>query len=266
MPLRWRIALSLAWGTALGGLLAIQTAALLLSLGWVFLYGDEPWPAHFTDRIVPIAAGLAGVLGFVAVVAFAVWLRRSQPALERWLAKSAPFRWALIAAPVALMVSALWAVQRQDAAADRARAGEELVAARQAAAHRLVSAASRLDPSPGRLWIEIAAEGVAAGAYDLLWEARGVGVDEPLGAGSTRVYLPAGPAALTLDLDATELARRYARAILTRSEPVAIDMPIALELSLASEGLPPGEAGLRVAATLSFDYRPDGTVLFAAAP
>jgi hypothetical protein len=265
MPLRWHIALSLAWGTVLGGILAVHTAALLLGLGWVYLYGDDPWPRNFTTWTVPVAAAVAGAFGFAAVAALAVWLRRTRPAVERRLAGSAPLRWALLAAPVVLMAIALWALQRQGAEAERARAEGEQLRQRQLEAHRLVSASWRLDSEAGRLRVEIAADGAAAGSYELRWAATGPGLSEPLGVGSDGRTLKAGPVTVILDLDASQLARRYAERILSRPEAVEIDLPLTVALALVPVGL--GEAGgtLDLRVPLSYSYRPDGAIVFTSA-
>lgn len=120
----------------------------------------------------------------------------------------------------------------------------------------------RLDPEAGRLWIEIAATDAAGGSYVLSWEARAAGLAKPLDASTALHALPAGPARLTLTLDAAGLARSYAEAVMSRPEAVAIDLSLAVTLSLAPEGLPPFDEGLRLTIPLSFAYRPDGAVAF----
>jgi hypothetical protein len=263
---RWSIALSLAWGVTLGGFAAFYTAALLLGIGWLYVYGDDVWPERFTDAVL-LAAALVGFITFAAVALLVFNLRRISPWLDGRLQASAALRWALLALPLLLLSGALWTQQRQEAAADRARAVEAAAAQRQGQAHRLVSAEWRLDASSGRLRLELAAEGMRAGSYALLWEARGTGADRPLGSGSAAQSLSAGPARLTLELDAADLARSYAEAVLSRPEPVQIDLSLSVELSLSLEGGGAADAHgsrLRLEVPLSYDWRPDGRVVFAA--
>ena len=61
MPWPWKIALALVWGLVLGIFAAAWTAATLLAAGWIYLYGDDAWPAEFTERTVPLVSGLAGL-------------------------------------------------------------------------------------------------------------------------------------------------------------------------------------------------------------
>jgi hypothetical protein len=266
MPHRWFIALSLAWGLTLGALAAIGTAVTLLGFGWLFLYGDDPWPAGFTGMAVPLAAALAAIGVFGAVLAFAAYLRRTYPDLERRLQASAALRWGALAAPALLIAGLLGAAVQQEREADRARVEAAQAELRQVRAHRLASAAWRLNRQSGQLQIEVETAGLAAGSYALRWQARAIGVAKPLAAGSAVNALPAGPASLTLVLDASGVARSYAEAVMSRPEAVVIDLSLAVELSLALEGLPPLDEGLQLTVPLSFAYQPDGTVAFISQP
>ena len=72
MPLKtrtiWTLA-GLSWGLLVGLAVALQTAAFLFGLGWLFVFGDDPWPAAAGPAILSatIAAGLvpAFLLGWL---------------------------------------------------------------------------------------------------------------------------------------------------------------------------------------------------------
>ena len=55
----WTLA-GVAWGLLVGLAVALQTAAFLFGVGWLFVFGDEPWPAAVGPVILSatIATGL----------------------------------------------------------------------------------------------------------------------------------------------------------------------------------------------------------------
>jgi hypothetical protein len=167
MPRRWIIALSLAWGLASGCVAALVTAVGLLAVGWVYLYGDDPWPAYFSERLVPIAAGAAGLFGLAIPGAVIALTRRSLPGLEGRLRTSSGLRWGFLVVPLLILGALLWAIQHQDVARERAAAEAERMIHRQEQMHRLETARWDLDPAAGRLRIELAAQGTTAGSYTL---------------------------------------------------------------------------------------------------
>ncbi len=262
MPRRWIVALALAWGLTIGCLVALLTALGLLAVGWVYLFGDDPWPDHFTQVAVPAVAGGAGLVGIAAAAVLGARLRRAWPGLGRRLQSSPAMRWGALAAPLLILGALALTFQRQEAATALARAEAEALASRQAQAHRLVTADWELHAAGGRLRIALAASGALAGDYRLRWKARGPGTDAPLAAGIVRRSLPAGPGEMSLELDADELARRYAQAILSRPQAVLIDLPHAIELSLALEPDGSAESRLILQVPLSFAYEPGGAVAF----
>jgi hypothetical protein len=263
----WKIALSLSWGLVLAGGLAYWAGATLLGLAWIYLYGDDPWPGHF-DTVFLVVAVLAALLAFAAVAAAFVFLPRISPWLDRRLQVSAALRWAMLAMPLLVTAGVVGAYERGEAESARSFAADQALERRRAEAHRLISAEWRLDRTAGRLIIELAADGVAEGSYALLWEARGAGEPDPVGLGSSSHRLTPGPAKLILELDAAELARSYAEAVLTRPEAVQIDLTLTIELALAwEEDSATGQnSPLRLTVPISYHYRPDGSVQFSPAP
>jgi hypothetical protein len=260
MPWPWKIALSLAWGLLLGLAAALQAGVALWLVGRVVLYGDTVFPASF-DGVFLLGVAAAVLLAFAAVTALVFNLRRLSPALDSRLQQSAGLRWSALVLPLLALAAVFWAYERREAESARSVAAHQALEQRRAEAHRLTSAEWRLDPASGRLRIELAANGVAGGTYTLSWNASVA--PEPLGAGTLRQELAAGHAALTVDLDAADLARRYARAILNRNAETEIQMSLDLEFALAPDGVRPSwEPPLRVRATLDYRYSPDGTITF----
>jgi hypothetical protein len=260
MPRRWVIALALSWGLSLALLAAFGAAVTLLGFGWVFLYGDDPWPARFTDVAIPLAAGLAGAGAFFGVIAAAVHIRRAHPQLTQRIQASFVLRWGGVLVPLLLVAGLLWSILL--GRSDRASAEIAAVDIAHAARHHLTESAWRLDRETGELRIDVTADGPAEGSYSLLWEAKASGLGKPLGVGSVREQLPAGAVHLLLTLDAGSLARRYAEAMLSRSEAVQIDVTLGLELSLVPVGSAGQEQPLRLQVPLTFSYKPGGGVEF----
>jgi hypothetical protein len=260
MPRRWIIALALSWGISLALLAAFGTAVTLLGFGWVFLYGDDPWPARFADVAIPVAATLAGTGAFFGVIAAAIHITRTRPQFAQRIQASYLLRWGGVLLPLLLVGGLVWSVMFGES--DRASAESGAIDTAGPARHHLTESAWQLDRETGQLRIDMTAAGPAEGSYSLLWEAKASGLGKPLGVGSVREQLPAGAVHLLLMLDAGSLARRYAEGILSRSEAVQIDVTLALELSLVPVGLSGQEEPLRLKIPLTFSYRPDGAVEF----
>jgi hypothetical protein len=263
----WKIALSFSWGLLLAGGVAYWAGATLLGFAWIYLYGDDSWPGYF-DTLFLVVAVAAALLAFAGVAGAFAFLPRISPWLDRRLRVSAVLRWTLLAMPLLVMAGVVGAYERGEAVTARSSAAHQALEQRRAEAHRLTAAEWRLDRPAGRLIIELAADGVAGGSYALLWEARGSGEAAPVGSGSSSQRLTPGPARLILELDAAELARSYAEAVLTRPEAVQIDLTLTIELALAWEedSVRGQNPPLRLTVPISYDYRPDGSVQFTPPP
>jgi hypothetical protein len=260
MPRRWWIALLLSWGLSLGILAAFGVAVILLGIGWVFLFGDDPWPAEFTRVLVPLSAALGGAAAFFGVFVAATHVRRAHPRIEQRLQASGLLRWGTLSAPVLLVAVLFWSIISEHAGP--ARTELEPIEEAQAGRHRLTDSVWRLDRETGQLRIDMTAAGAAEGSYSLLWEAKAPGLAKPLGMGSVREMLPAGAVHLVLTLDAASLARGYAAAVLSRSETVQIDLTLGVELSLVPVGRAGHDVHLRLNVPLTFSYRPGGAIEF----
>jgi hypothetical protein len=257
----WKIALSLAWGLLLAGGVALHAGVALWLFARVFIYRDSVFPDSF-DKVFLLGVGGAALLSFATVAVLVFNLRRLSAPLDARLGTNAVLRWTVLAVPLLIMAGVVWAYERQQADVKRSVAAHQAMEQRRAQAHRLTSAEWRLDATTGRLWIALAADGRAGGSYTLSWEAR-AGGGGSLGSGTVSRELLAGPASLTVELDAADLARRYARAVLNRDVKAGIQVSLDIDFALALNGLPPGsEPPLRVGPKLDYDYSPDGTIAF----
>src|SRR5690606_16896052 len=73
-PLRTRTIWTLAgaaWGLLVGLVTAVQTAAFLAGVGWLFIFGDDPWPEAANWVLLGMTL-VAGVVPFVLLA----WLGR----------------------------------------------------------------------------------------------------------------------------------------------------------------------------------------------
>lgn len=257
----WKIAVSLAWGLLLALGAALHAGVALWLFARALLYGDTVFPDSY-ERVFLLGVAAAMLLAFAGVTALVFSLGRLSPALDGRLQRSAALRWSVLALPLLLLAAVVWAYERRQSESARSFAAHQALEQRRAEAHRLTSAEWRLDPATGRLWIVLAADGVAGGSYTLSWEASG-GARALIGSGTMSQELPAGPASLTVDLDAADLARRHARAIMNRNVETAIQVSVDFEFALALNGVSPSwEPPLRVRARLDYRYSPDGTITF----
>ena len=66
----WTMA-GLAWGLLVGLAASLQTAAFLFGVGWLFVFGDSPWPA----AVGPVVLSMTIVAGLVPAFLIA-WIGR----------------------------------------------------------------------------------------------------------------------------------------------------------------------------------------------
>src|SRR5262245_29066881 len=143
MPRRWVIAFLLSWGLSLGILAAFGCAVMLLGFGWVFLYGDGPWPAQFTGVAVPVVAAVAGVGAFLGMAAAAAHVRRAHPGIEHRLQRNHLLCWGVLVAPALLVFGLYWAIAAKNTGSVRAEleGSDKALSGR----HQLTDSAWRLD-------------------------------------------------------------------------------------------------------------------------
>lgn len=217
----WTMA-GLAWGLLVGLAGALQTAAFLAGVGWLFVFGDDRWPdaAGWVILGLAILAGLLpilllGWLGRRLGVAFESETRQRLRARRRgW------FVLVLALSALALGGFAGWAGSLEDQArrADR-RAALEQFAALSAAVPKIVEI--RPPPPAEPLVFEILITGERAGEALLDWQVVERG--EALAAGALTMNLQPGAQRRTVELPLEDLAAEYGRRFVEPGQPVEVD-------------------------------------------
>jgi F0F1-type ATP synthase membrane subunit c/vacuolar-type H+-ATPase subunit K len=235
MTLRSLYALvGLVLGALAGVAVALQVFAVAAGASWLFLFGDDPWPASAEGYLlgIPLAAGLATLCAGVGV-GYALGRRyeassRPQPARRRG--------YGLLLAGLAgwLLIVVLALGQHERQAAARATAAEAEAAFQQLQqARHVITGLRSLDASADEVRLTLGLAGTRRGAYRLSWQ-----LDEPL-YGITLMRgerpLDLGPEATSVDLafDTATLAEQYRNTVLEgRDDKVLVDGAFRLRLSL----------------------------------
>ncbi len=237
MPLKtrtiWTLA-GLSWGLLVGLAVALETAAFLFGVGWLFVFGDDPWPAAAGPAILAttIAAGLVpafllGWLGRRMGIAFESEGRQRLRARRRgWTVLAL----AVVAAVVG--VSAVMAGSLRDRAerADR-RAEVNQLAELSERVHRIDPAASRVDGSV----LSVSIEGDREGAYTLEWTIRESVYDTELDAGARRLELPGESAVERIPINVAGMRDVYRQTVLSGQGGVLVEEDFEARFRLSPE-------------------------------
>lgn len=197
----------------MGLAVSLETAAFLFGVGWLFVFGDDPWPAAAGPAILAtaIAAGLVpafllGWLGRRLGIAFESEGRQRLRARRRgWTVL------ALAVVAVIVGVSAAMAGSLRDRAerADRRAAEHQLVELSERV-HRINPTASRVEAS----FLRLAIEGDREGAYTLEWTIRESVYDTELDAGARRLELPGESVVERVPIDVAAMREVYRATVL----------------------------------------------------
>lgn len=231
----WTLA-GLAWGVLVGLITALQTAGFLAGVGWLFIFGDDPWPEAANWVLLGMTA-VAGVLPLILLT----WLgRRLGIAFENEsrqrlrTRRRGWFAFALAAGGIALGAAMAWAGMLTERAqrADREAAQRQYVQLTEAA-HRITDVTIAAGAPPA-VEIGVTAEGERAGEYVLDWRLRETVYDSTLATGSRMLTLDEGRSRETVAIDTAALRSVYGRAVLGDAEaaPVLVDENFELRLTL----------------------------------
>ncbi|MDH3296793.1 MAG: hypothetical protein OEM96_00715 [Gemmatimonadota bacterium] len=260
----WMLA-GLSWGMLVGLAVALETVAFLLGVGWLFVFGDDPWPAAAGPAIMAatIVAGLVpafllGWLGRRLGIAFESEGRQRLRARRRgWTV--------LVLAVVAVIVgvSAAMAGSLRERAerADR-RAAEHQLAELLRAVHRLDAPAASVDNAVLRLPIT----GTRAGAYTLEWTIRESVYDAELDAGSRRLELTDGSVVEHIPLDMSGMRDVYRQTVLGGRGGVLVEEDFEARVRLRPELRPEESARLPDAAIQNLRLGVSGLISEATVP
>lgn len=221
----------------LGGLAAWAVAGGAAGFAWLYLFGDDPWPA--AAGAVILALGAAAGLG-VLVLCTVAGVRSARAAVRAGAAAAQARRrlghlllgLGLVALGLALVLLGA-RVHEQDRArrdlAARTAWFERLVAER----HDLASLAVAPAADGRAFLMDVGTRGARPGRHRLTWRVRAPAYGARLSEGAVELSLDPGTNRRTLAIDAAELIERYRAAAL---DPAAVNVEVAdtfvLEVSL----------------------------------
>ncbi len=214
MKSTWLFGLTAAvWGLLLGGLAAWSVMAMAAGVSWLFLFGDDPWPAAL-DWVIP-SIGLAVLLA-VSIGCMAFGLRAA-----RALTRAGPDRvrrqrrtalgllvlGSLLGLALAGAAAARIAEQEsaRETAAQQARWFEDLDRGRQ----RLDGIEVVRAPRPMSYDMTVTTLGADGGVYRLAWSLRSGAYGAILAEGVAALTLSPGKNNPTLAIDARSIVERY---------------------------------------------------------
>jgi hypothetical protein len=234
----WTLA-GVAWGLLVGLATALQTAAFLLGVGWLFIFGDDRWP----DAANWVFLGLVTVAGLVPTVLLAWIGQRLGVAIEsetRQRLRARRRGWYVLMfalSAITLGAAMAWA----GSLTDRARRADQEAAREQfdemsAAVHRIAAigldSTATADAASPSVTILVEFHGTRAGEYLLDWTLREPTYDSLLAAGGRTLTLSAGSAVEAIPIDTAEVRQGYSRAILNGAGAVLVDEEWTLNATL----------------------------------
>jgi hypothetical protein len=225
------------WGIVIGVAVAVAIVALGAGISWIFLFGDDPWPAA-VNWVLP----LLGAVGGVAVLAGAIvigWLfgrraERRPPAetatTRRWARALLALALATIAAGGALAVTA---ERRETARRDAAVHQKDRFAALLAERQTVHAITVDQQGQEGALRVSVTTRGGLDGAYALDWAVRETAYKKVLDEGHSTHQLTTGANTIAFAMRLLDLARSYHQRVLGgRAAEVLVDEDFRLELTL----------------------------------
>jgi F0F1-type ATP synthase membrane subunit c/vacuolar-type H+-ATPase subunit K len=225
-------------GLVLGGLAAlavmIQAFALTAGVSWLYLFGDDPWPAHAEWILLgaPLVAGLA-TLGAGLGIGSALGRRyESSPRPERARRRAHGLLLGGLALWLLVVALTIWQQDRQTSAR-AAAATEEAAYGELLQARHVITGVSVTDAGSTELRLSLALAGTRNGAYRLTWQLTDPLYSVTLLSGERRLALGPDAASAQLAFEIPILADRYRETVLEgRSDKVLVDGAFRLRLSL----------------------------------
>lgn len=225
-------------GLVLGGLAAlavtIQVFAVGAGVSWLFLFGDDPWPAG-AERVLAgtsLAAGLATLSAGLGIAY--VYGRRceSLPRPERARRRGAGLLLGGLALWLMVVVLTVWQEERQSVARTTATAEEAAYGALLEARH-VVTGVGVTDAGAEELRVSLSLAGTRNGAYRLAWQLTDPLYDVTLLSGEQHLVLGPEEVSAGLTFETAVVAERYRETVLEgRSDKVLVDGAFRLRLSL----------------------------------
>ncbi len=225
-------------GLVLGGLAAlavmIQAFALTAGVSWLYLFGDDPWPAHAEWILAgaSLAAGLA-TLGAGLGMGYAFGRRcESSPQPERARRRAHGLLLGGLALWLLVVTLTIWQQERQTSVRTTAAAEEAAYGALLEARH-VITGVSVTDAGAQELRLALGLAGTRRGAYRLAWQLTYPLYSVTLLSGERHLVLGPDPASEDLAFQIAIIAERYRETVLEgRSDKVLVDGAFRLRLSL----------------------------------
>ena len=232
---RLYLLVGLELGALAGLVVGFQAFAVAAGVSWLFLFGDDVWPAS-AERLllgIPLVAGLATLCACGAVGYLVGRRAERSPGPER--ARRRGRGLLLVGLVFWLLVFVLALMQHEREAASRASAAaEEAAFDRLRQARHVVTGPGEIEAGAEAVRLTLALAGRRSGAYQLTWQ-----FDEPLYGitllrGERRLVLDPGSARVALSFETATLAERYRQTVLEgRDDQVLVDGAFRLRLTLA---------------------------------
>lgn len=225
------------WGLILGALAGWSAMAFAAGVSWIFLFGDDPWPAA-VDYAIPsigLAVGLAvltacALLGARVGAAAALGDTAVTRAKKRSGIVLLAAGWILIGALAALLASRVYQESQSAIRYTEQRSSfGQLLATRQT----LVSLHVTPNPAEATFTLSIETQGQAGGAYRLSWQVQSPSYRVILAEGQTRLSLQPGDNKAEFAFDAHGLIGKYHEVAMNAAAAEAeVDERFKIELSL----------------------------------
>jgi len=225
-------------GLVLGGLAAlavtIQVFAVGAGISWLFLFGDDPWPAQAEWVLVgtSLAAGLATLCAGLGIGSVLGRRYESSPRPERARRRGASLLLGGLALWLLVVALTIWQQERQTSAR-AAAATEEAAYGELLQARHVITGVGVTDVGAEELRLALGLAGARSGAYRLTWRLDDSLYDVTLASGDRRLVLGPDAASTDLAIEMAILAARYRESVLEgRSDKVLVDGAFRLRLSL----------------------------------
>lgn len=225
------------WALFLAPVAAYGVVGLIAGVLWLYVFGDNPWPAA-TDWVIPVI----GLIVFVSVTACCIYLARRygrQQEIEADGDTAREWRTVYLVTMVPLVLIAITALSFYQRSVHHA----EAIAAtdqRQAVFNDLVRTRHTISElvvrrtDDGDVEARVAMSGERQGAYRLLWKVNSMIYGEVLSGEVHNLNLGVEGDELNFEIPIDEIARSYRDTILNGGG-VAVDEPFELVVTLLPE-------------------------------
>ncbi len=227
-------------GAGLGVLAAYGVVIVGAGVSWLFVFGDDSWPAY-TAWVIPGAGVLGGVIVWTAATLVAArYGRRHENAAPEVVTRQRRFAYLLLAAGVLFDVMLAGAVvanvRQQDAARELGSAQRVWFAEFLAGRQNIDAIEVRRQDGQGVIAVTLRIGGTNAGDHRLEWLVRETLYKKVLAEGATTLRLTHGLHDTALRLDAKALAAAYHRLALGGADAnVMVDENFVFEARLVPQ-------------------------------